>query len=346
MKAVITNFGNPIAAAGLNYEASWAAHVKPPRIAPRSLFDQPHDWGFHIYALGSYMMNRGIADEVEFWDFAEDRGTRYHSNGILRVMFHNTDDVQAYLNRYGYPDLYVNHGSGGQPILDLLANRTFRVHVPALRQGRDRHGNTAAECYLVDSEEFFDERCMMYVPVVHTRAIYPTGAEKKWDFIYLASCYKGKRHDLLVRAARESGLSGHLHPVSTSDLDLAGTRITTTEFNEAEVQDVLNASRIAVYPADKTSSPASMWECVAAGLPIVVNENILGGKHLVVSGVTGELASEDEFGEVMRHVVENRDSYAPRAYFESQWDTVETLESYVRFFKQMGWKAGGVFASA
>jgi hypothetical protein len=346
MKVVIANFGDPVNAS-LDYEASWATHVKPPRRSPPPLFDQPHDWGFHIYALGTYLMNQGVADEVEFWDFAEHRSTTYHSNGILRVMFHNTDDLRAYLDRYGYPDLYVNHGPGGQPILDLLENRTFRVHVPALRVRRDRTGNVGAECYLVDSEQFFDERSMLYVPVVNTRAIHPTAAEKKWDFIYLAACYAGKRHDLLLRAARKSGLSGHLHPVDACELDLTGTRITTTRFDEVKVPQLLNASRIAVCPGDLTSSPASMWECVAAGLPIVVNANILGGKHLVVSGVTGELASEDEFGDVMRHVVAHRESYAPREYFEEHWDTVDVLEGYVRFFQRMGWRASGsVLASA
>lgn len=346
MKVVIANFGPPVSAS-LDYEASWTTHVKPPRVTPPPVLHKSHDWGFHIYALGTYLMNQGVTDEVEFWDFAEQRGTAYHSNGILRVIFHNTDDLQAYLDRYGYPDLYVNHGSGGQPILDLLENRTFRVHVPALRVRRDRTGNAGAECYLVDSEEFLDERSMMYIPVVNTHAIYPTAAEKKWDFIYLAACYTGKRHDLLLRAARESGLSGHLHPVDASELDLAGTRITTTRFNEVDVLSLLNSSRIAVYPGDVTSSPAAMWECVAAGLPIVVNENIRGGKHLVVSGVTGELASEDDFGDVMRHVVAHRESYAPREYFEEHFDTVNVLERYVRFFERMGWRASGsVVASA
>ena len=346
MKVVIANFGYPVNA-NVDYAAAWSTHVKPRRIAPPLLFDQPHDWGFHMYALGTYMMNQGVADEVEFWDFAEERGTKYHSSGILRVMFHNAGDVQAYLDRYGYPDLYVNHGPGGQPILDLLENRTFRVHVPALRLGRDRMGNVGAECYLVDSEQFFDERSMMYVPVVNTHAIYPTAAEKKWDFIYLAANYRGKRHDLLVRAARESGLSGHLHPVDASELDLAGTRITTTRFNEVEIPNLLNASRIAVYPGDNTSSPAAMWECVAAGLPIVVNENIRGGKHLVAAGITGELASEEDFGDVMRHVVAHRESYSPREYFEEHFDTLNILEGYVRFFQRMGWRASAsVLASA
>ena len=65
-----------------------------------------------------------------------------------------------------------------------------------------------------------------------------------------------------------------------------------------------------------------MWECVAAGLPIVVNEDIVGGKHLVVPGVTGELAPPDRFREVMEEVLAERDSYRPREHFESEWDTV------------------------
>ena len=81
-----------------------------------------------------------------------------------------------------------------------------------------------------------------------------------------------------------------------------------------------------------------MWECVAAGLPIVVNENIKGGKHLVVPGVTGELASEDNFLEVMRYVLAHRGRYRPREYFLEQWDTIEMIEKYLAFFRTMGWK--------
>lgn len=58
-------------------------------------------------------------------------------------------------------------------------------------------------------------------------------------------------------------------------------------------------------------------------------------------GVTGELASEDHFGDVMRHVVAHRESYAPREHFEKHWDTVDIVKGYVRFFERMGWRASG-----
>ena len=199
-------------------------------------------------------------------------------------------------------------------------------------------GNYNAECYLVDSEEFLDDRSLLYIPVVNSKKIYPNGCEKKRDFIYLAAYYPSKRHDLLLKAVRNTELTGHLHPVDGSRLNLSSTNITTTKFNEAYVPELLQTSRIAVYPGDNTSSPAAMWECVAAGLPIIVNENIKGGKHLVVPGVTGEFASEDNFYEVMKFVLANLDSYKSREYFIENWDTISTIEKYLTFFKKMGWR--------
>lgn len=339
MRVVIANVTNPIPTRE-NYEADWAADEKPPKGARVSLFEQEVDWGFHIYALGVYLMDKGMAEDVEFWDYGPERGTAYHSNGILRVLFHNPEDVNAYLKRYGYPDLFINHGGYGQPLLDLLEGKSFRVHVPALRVGRDKAGNTGAECYLVDSEDQLDDRSLLYIPVVNTRKVHPVECDKARDFIYLASVYGGKRHDIILKAARKGNFTGHLHPVDRSKLDLAGTRITTTNWDEASVLELLQTSRIAVYPGDITSSPAAMWECVAAGLPIVVNRSIRGGKHLVVPGVTGELASEHEFGTVMRYVLNGRASYTPRAPFEERWDTISILEEYLSFFSGMGWAYG------
>lgn len=336
MKVVIANFSRPVAISsdGRGY---WAAHRKPQPGARLSLFEQPVDWGFHVYALGVYLTDLGVADEVEFWDYAAERSVTYLPNGILRVAFLGHEDVLRYLERYGEPDLFVNYGAEGDLLLRRLEDRCFRVHIPCLRRLGARPGNAGAECYLVDAEEFLDTRSMLYVPVVNTRKIYPIECVKRRDFVYLASAYHGKRHDLLLDAVRGTALTGHLHPVDPAAFDLAGTRITTSALDEIDVVDLLRTSRIAVYPADRTSNPAAMWECVAAGLPIVVNEAIAGGKHVVVPGVTGELAAPERFRDVMEEVLANRQRYRPREHFERHWDTLATLEGYLSFFARMGW---------
>jgi hypothetical protein len=334
MRVVIANLSKPIER-DLDFRAYWQQHEMPPREPRLTLFEQPHDWGFHIYSIGVHLMDLGEADRVEFWDYSEQREAHYLSNGMLRVAFYNDDDVSAYLEQTGDPDLFINHGPEGVGLLEMLAGRCFRVHVVLAQWGRR---DADAECYLVDTEDMLDERARLYLPVVNTAQISPSATPKERDFVYLASVYEGKRHDLLLDAVRGTELTGHLHPVDDpSLLDLSDTRVTTSAFNEIDVVELLRSSRIAVYPGDKTSNPAAMWECVAAGLPIVMNEDIVAGKHLVVSGVTGELAPPDRFREVMEEVLARRDSYGPRKHFESEWDTVATIEGYLDFFEQMGW---------
>lgn len=334
MRIVISNFSRPIASRE-NFRRQWRRAELPPPGPRVSLFEQDVKWGFHLYSLGVHLRDLGLADRIEFWDYQPDRKVFYLSNGVLKVTFHNEQDVAAYLSRFGPPDLFVNHGQNGMPVLRLLADETFRVHVPTRRQATDHLGD--AECFLLDAEDQLVERSMIYIPVVNTVRFRPGDGATTRDFIYLASCYEGKRHDLLVDAVRGTELTGHLHPVGPSQLDLSNTHITTSDLDERDAVELLQSSRMAVYPGELTSNPAAMWECVAAGLPIVMNEAIWGGKHLVVPGVTGELAAEDEFLDVMRAVLVERDRYSPREYFEATWDTETLLDEYVAFFRDMGW---------
>ena len=344
MKVAISNFSEPVCKKTDSGDY-WRDYRKPPRGERLSLFDYKADWGFHIYALGVYLLDKGIADEAEFWDFSATRSAAYHPNGVLNLTFLNEADIKAYLEQHGCPDLYIQHGSlAGHSILRYLKGRCFTVFIPALRYGYrierliDRMGNFRASCYLVDSEKYLDDRSMLYVPVVNTDKIRPLEIEKKRDFIYLAQNYGNKRHDIILNAVRGKPMTGHFHPVDASKLDLSNCNITTSDWDEAEVPELLATSRIAVYPGDFTSNPASMWEYVAAGLPIVMNEKIKGGKHLVIPGVTGEFASQANFYEVMQNVLTNLSQYRPREYFMEHWDTIETLENYLAFFRKMGWK--------
>jgi len=123
-----------------------------------------------------------------------------------------------------------------------------------------------------------------------------------------------KRHDLLLRSVKGTRLTDHLHLVDTTGIDLTGASLTTSNWYDRNVADLLRTSRIAVYPGDRTLNPAAMWERVAAGLPIVVNGNIAGGKHLVIPGVTGELASEEGFRATIQEVLANRASSSPASH--------------------------------
>src|SRR5262245_60340878 len=109
LKVAISNFSEPVARDD-DPEAYWAQHVPPPRPRRMSLLEQDARWGFHIDAIGVHLLDRGVAAEVEFWDFTEERFAWYGQAGVLNRSFLDEDDLRAYLDRFGYPDLFINHG--------------------------------------------------------------------------------------------------------------------------------------------------------------------------------------------------------------------------------------------
>jgi hypothetical protein len=65
------------------------------------------------------------------------------------------------------------------------------------------------------------------------------------------------------------------------------------------------------------SCPRVIPEMLACGIPIVVLENIRFWKEkYIVSGVTGELATGENFWDVVKHVLNNVDRYNSRKYYE------------------------------
>ncbi len=339
MKVVISNFGVEVfPQEPLDYEAQWRTIERPPAPRRKRLFELEHDWGFHIFSIGVHLLDCGLADEMEFWNFAPDRRFFWHDYGFFWMNFHNSNDLAEYLKTSGPPDLYIQHGGiAGSGVLQMLEGLSFRVNVAALRAEDDKTGNSDAECHLVDDAVFMDDQSMLYVPVVNTEHVKPSNVEKKFDFIYLAQARPSKRHDLIIEAARESGLRGHFHPVEAGELELDGTQISRTGFNAANPVALMQASKMAVYSGIRESSPAAMWECVACDLPIIVHEDIEGGRHVVEPGVTGELANSGSFAEVMRYVQARLHLYRPRAWLMAHWDTETILNRYLAFFRQMGW---------
>jgi glycosyltransferase involved in cell wall biosynthesis len=74
---------------------------------------------------------------------------------------------------------------------------------------------------------------------------------------------------------------------------------------------------IVVVDSKIDSCPRVIPELLANGLPIVVLDTVRFWKDkYIVSGVTGELATKDNFWEIVRYVLKNLDKYESRKYYE------------------------------
>ena len=83
MKVAIANFSRPYPIT-LDFDGYWKRYQRPEVGSRVELLKQPHDWGFHIFAIAARMLDLGLADEAEFWDYRDDRFSSCHPTGIRR----------------------------------------------------------------------------------------------------------------------------------------------------------------------------------------------------------------------------------------------------------------------
>jgi hypothetical protein len=84
-----------------------------------------------------------------------------------------------------------------------------------------------------------------------------------------------------------------------------------------EFQKEMQKARILFVPNVADASPRVITEAMLLNIPVLVNKNILGGWHNVVSGVTGEFfTSEYDIGQALDKIRDNYSQYTPRKWYE------------------------------
>jgi len=84
-----------------------------------------------------------------------------------------------------------------------------------------------------------------------------------------------------------------------------------------EFQDLIKKSKWLFVPNIADAAPRVITESMCHDLPVLVNQNILGGWHNVVPGVTGEFFNDEtDIGDAVRRLLENIDKYRPMKWFK------------------------------
>jgi hypothetical protein len=83
-----------------------------------------------------------------------------------------------------------------------------------------------------------------------------------------------------------------------------------------EFQMELKKSKILFVPNITDASPRVITEALCYNIPVLVNQNILGGWHNVIPGVTGEFFTDKkDIIQALEKILKNYHSYTPRKWY-------------------------------
>jgi len=155
---------------------------------------------------------------------------------------------------------------------------------------------------------------------------------KTYDFIYIClddndQCTPGwnwynRNFDLAKRCfvvmCGKYGLRGLIVGRTNCELPMeCAGKVTLKPFLPFhEFQAEMQKCRFLFAPNVSDASPRVITEAILYDMPVLVNYNIVGGWHNVVSGVTGEtFTSEHDIGGGLDRLVGNEASYHPRQWY-------------------------------
>lgn len=104
------------------------------------------------------------------------------------------------------------------------------------------------------------------------------------------------------------------------------------EFNE--FQKEMQKCRFLFVPNISDASPRVITESLCYNMPVLVNENIVGGWHNVISGVTGEFfTDENNMRPALDKLLENYDSYTPNKWYVENRGRLNSGKEFADFIK-------------
>jgi glycosyltransferase involved in cell wall biosynthesis len=188
----------------------------------------------------------------------------------------------------------------------------LRVYYPASKRFLCRDW-THFDVVLVDDNRQIDPvKRLGAAPLVHRviktadpEIFHPlVGIEKQYDLCMIGGMHlTRKNHQALLRLlARDPTFSavviGKPDPELVAQIHNTGARVRFIDFcGRDELNRVMNQARIGFVPSLMDAAPRVILEFMAAGVPVLLNAAILGGRDYITPE-TGVLAAEEEFPEI------------------------------------------------
>jgi glycosyltransferase involved in cell wall biosynthesis len=158
------------------------------------------------------------------------------------------------------------------------------------------------------------------------------GVEQLYDLCMIGGMQlTRKNYGALTRTLRDDPsltavVIGKQVPEVADQLRATGAAIRFIDFcGREELNRVMNQSRIGFVPSLMDAAPRVILEYMSAGVPVLLNSGILGGRDYITAE-TGVLAAEREFAAVARGIRDGHWKFDARSGFEANFRPEKAAE--------------------
>ena len=178
-------------------------------------------------------------------------------------------------------------------------------------------------------------------------AHYPIECEKTYDLCYVAYLRPRKEHELLFEAMAKlkdrqltcvcvgGDREGRMAQLERLAADLGCSVEFTGNVSAETVNTLMNRSRIGVMCAERDSAPRVILEYMAANVPVLVTSKLLAGTRYV-GPQAGLVRAPEEFHLGIAKILDNRDSYTPRAFFLEHYSRDKVVAKFLAILEEAG----------
>ncbi|SFV38476.1 Glycosyl transferases group 1 [Devosia crocina] len=331
-----------------------------PKLPPKSESVPPVIGGY-LERLPLAAVQSGLAQFCEIWHHDTGMGSFRQDNPYLarRVFplteplapFHSESMIE-FVKRYGAPRILCVWGLGvGEALLEVCRESLIiynSIDAPALRVPPEisRHFDAVLTGAQWQSDVVADRHSDMPAAIMPVgpefaspETFFPTGAPKRYDIIYVAAAQPYKRHDILFRAMARAPRPltalcvmgyGENAAVLRAEAHALGVEVDFIEppgVSHADVNRLMNETRVGVVCGVEDGAPAILTEYMLAGLPVVANAELACGLQYITPE-TGIAAPAERFEHALIEAIDHPDRFSPRQTVLDCWTWPHTTARF------------------
>lgn len=265
-------------------------------------------------------------DQAELWYWGGDRGHKFAENFIERWI----PNFATYKSSF-VPDIIFCRG-GFKEYHSVLKRfpSAFKIRYGAGRRFLPCQGFYDYDLLLQDSKEqlrvckqrFPQIRSSLFIKPAADNLFYPIdGVEKEYDICFPANGMTVRKgHDFIYPTLPKD--------LRVLNLGLPSSRVgkpdnvTSYSVVKSKMNKHIQKCKVGIIASTLQgtmswdSCPRTLPELLSCGLPVVVLDELEFWNEKYINSMTGEVASRDNYWEVVRDVLNNYDCYDSRRYYE------------------------------